>query len=433
MLGLVLRRAIEAGRDWGDRASTWLLARRPALDALLDSRPRWFLPAVAVAGLLIGIGLVAWIASAARHAADGEPAAKEPTSASAALATSMAERPSETHGPASLTACSVIGAPRIVAPKAILSAGIEARAAEDSIVIGFAPTEHEGVAERLNSEDLSVLATTTARSGSTVRRVTPTLAGSSLGAIVDSDPRGDSVRGRRTVTTEPPVQLGESAGGLVWARPGGEPAGKLWDLKGDGEVDAEHVAIDNEAAEPTWAVTFRRGRSVFVGWVSPTQPPTARDLLTRFDSPGLSIGAPAVTVHDGVLIAAWADRSSPDEPWRIRLVRLTAGSAPPEPTSFTPPSGGRGEQTMSPALVAAPGGRFLFAWTEGAQARHDVRALTLDDGAHPVGSPLAVSSAGSNAGQAQVALTASGRGAIVFLESTDSSFRVMATPVSCAP
>jgi hypothetical protein len=116
----------------------------------------------------------------------------------------------------------------------------------------------------------------------------------------------------------------------------------------------------------------------------------------------------------------------------VRWVRFKEGEAPGEPATFTPPAGGRGEQTMSPAVVAVPGKRFLLVWTEGPQSRHGVRALTIGEDGAPIGGPLVVSADGVNAGQGQAAVTPSGRGAIAFLQSTDDGFGVFAAPLTCA-
>jgi hypothetical protein len=232
-----------------------------------------------------------------------------------------------------------------------------------------------------------------------------------------------------------------ASGALQWAKANGAPLAKLWDLDGDGDVDAVRVAIDDGAPEKTMGVVFRRGNAVDVGLASPasgepgaagdTPMPAALGGITRFASAGPAIGSPAVAIQDGVVIAAWADRASPEEPWRVRTVGYKVGSAPGAATTFAPPAGGPGEQTMSPAVVAVPGKRFMLVWTEGAQSRHDVRALTLGEDGAPIGAPLVISAEGSNAGQAQVAVAPSGHGVVAYLESTDDGFQVMATPIDC--
>jgi hypothetical protein len=444
--------AVEALRQAALRALAWVRAQRPALDAALEARSRWFLPAVAAAGLTIGFGLVAWIASATRHAGDAEAAAKQagsaPSSAAPSSAVSSSAAPSSEPAPSASAAvpspvapaatvgCTVAGERRVVAPKAIVPAGVEVRFVGDALAVGFAPGEHQGVVDRLDPATLATTSSATAHSRYTVRRVTPVDGGNGIAALVDADRKGDALQGRRTVATDPPLQIGVADGALQWSKPNGTPAAKLWDLEGDGDVDALRIATDDAAAEKTMGVVFRRGNAVSVGLASApgdSSPPTARGGLTRFVSAGPAIGSPAIALQNGVVFMAWADRGSSDDPWRVRWVRFKAGEAPGEPATFSPPAGGPGEQAMSPAVVAVPGKRFLLVWTEGPQSRHDVRALTFGEDGAPIGAPLVLSAEGANAGQGQATVGASGRGAVAFLESTDDgAFEVAVAPISCA-
>jgi hypothetical protein len=155
--------------------------------------------------------------------------------------------------------------------------------------------------------------------------------------------------------------------------------------------------------------------------------------LAHVEGLGPAVGSPAVALNDGVVLVAWADRPSTDDPWRLRWVRFDAGGAPGPTETFVPPAGGRGEQAMSPSITSLSGQRFLLVWTEGPMSGHDVRALTLSSDGKPLGAPLVISNAGVNAGQGQAGVTPSGRGVIAFLESSGSGFQIGATPISCGP
>jgi hypothetical protein len=155
--------------------------------------------------------------------------------------------------------------------------------------------------------------------------------------------------------------------------------------------------------------------------------------LTRIDGLGTTVGSPAVAIGSGVVVVAWADRSSSDDPWHLRWVRFKAGTAPREPARFAPPPGGKGDQAMSPALTALSGGRFLLVWTEGPQSGHEVRAQTLAPDGSPIGTPLLASAEGSNAGAGQAAVNGSGQGVIAFLQSRSDGFEVAATAIDCGP
>jgi hypothetical protein len=138
-------------------------------------------------------------------------------------------------------------------------------------------------------------------------------------------------------------------------------------------------------------------------------------------------------MNDGVVLAAWADRTTSNDPWMLRWVSFKGGEKPGEARVFTIPPGGSGGQAMSPSITSVPGGRFLLLWTEGPAASHQVRGLTLRADGTAVGDAFAVSPDGVNAGQAQAAVTSSGKGVVAFLASKGHSFELVATALSCTP
>jgi hypothetical protein len=324
-----------------------------------------------------------------------------------------------------------------VAPNAIVSAGVEATNLGDSIALGFAPAERESMAVWLDPASLSATATVRTRSADPVRRVTPFLNAKGARAVaVDVEKAGDRVRGRRTFATNPPLQIGETDGHLVWIRPREKPAGALWELEGGDPVDAIRAAQDparDPEAPRTSALTFRRGSSVWMGAVvgTPAAPAALGD-LAHFSGLGEAVGAPAIAIHDGVVLAVWADRATSEEPWRLRWVRFVAGTPAEPPQSLSLPEDGPGEGAMSPALVALGDGRFLLVWTDGPTSAHAVRAITLSSEARPLGPPIRLSDEGTNAGQAQAATNAQGQGVVAFLQSRGASFEVAATPIACS-
>ncbi len=62
---------------------------------------------------------------------------------------------------------------------------------------------------------------------------------------------------------------------------------------------------------------------------------------------------------------------------------------------------------------------------------HQVRAVTLESHGRAVGPALRVSS-GAESGWGRPAITADGRGAVVYLVPTGSGFAVAATPIECS-
>jgi hypothetical protein len=400
-----------------------------------ETRPKWFLPVVAVAGLVVGIGLVGLIVSAARGGTRAEsPSASG--SASASLATSAHPGPSPVAtppaAPTALPACTVVGPPHVIGPNATVSAGVEVVRAADDLAIGFAPGEHEAMAVRVDPASVSAISSARATSKDTVKRVTPTVSSKgALSMVVDADRKNERLQGRRTVLAAPAVQVGAADGRVAWSRLGGPPAGQLWPIDGSDPIDALRGTVEN-AGSQTIAVAFRRSSSVWLGTLDDSGNSLAvRGDLSHVDGLGTAVGSPVVALSNGVVLAAWSDRPSSDAPWKLRWVRFQAGQAAGPANAFMSPAGGKGEQTMSPGIAALPGGRFLLVWTEGPQSGHDVRALTLGPDGAPIGSPLTISTPGVNAGQGQAAVTESGAGVVAFLQTGGSGFEVVATPVSC--
>ncbi len=410
-----------------------------------DARRTVLLAAVAVAGLGVGIGLVALGMSLLRRAPSEADARTEGSVAEAPALPSAAIAPAPGSAvvapPASAPVevvssapCTVAGAPRVVAPSAIIQAGIEVRALGSDVALGFAPNEHRATAMRLDPASLSPLATVESDSADPIRRVVPL--GSSkvpLRLAVDVDREGDALQGRRTIPIEPPLQIGAAGGNLVWARPGEPVAGTLWPIAGEGDVEAARGAAELGEDALSTVVAVRHANAIWIGAATGHDALSPRGGLARVGGFGSTVGSPAVAINDGVVVAAWADRLSSNDPWHLKWVRFKAGEAPGDPGTFNPPSGGKGAQTMSPSVTAVPGGRFLLVWTEGPATGHDVRALTVSREGEAIGKPLDISSKGTNAGQGQAAVNGSRQGLVAFLQSSDGGFQVVATPIACGP
>jgi hypothetical protein len=464
------RGTLSMARDAAKRALETLTS---ALREDSPTRRRWFLPVIAFAGLVVGVGVVALIVSVSRKGDDSEartessaavpsasvegalsavPSASMPGAAIAAPAASAPLPSSPTQaapaaGPAvaaaptdeavmSTTACKVAGKPHVVAPSAIVSAGIEVRTVGNDVALGFAPNEHQATAVRIDPSSLSLSSTVDAQSAESVRRVVPLAsADGSLSIAADADRDGDVLQGRRTVPLDPPLDIGAAGGKVVWAHPGGPAAGAIWPLEGEGNVEALRGATEIGPTSPSslTAIALRFAGSIWMGTAVGRDGLAPQGALTSASGTSSAVGSPAVAISDGVVMVAWADRAAAADPWRMRWVRFKAGEAPGEPGTFTPPAGGRGEQAMSPGLTAVPGGRFLLVWTEGPATRHDVRALTLSRDGQLIGKPLDISNRGVNAGQGQAAVNGARQGLVAFLESAPGGFQVVATAINCGP
>jgi hypothetical protein len=310
-------------------------------------------------------------------------------------------------------------------------AGVEVVRMGDDLALGFAPSDHEAVAVRLDASSLATTSTVKIRSRDVVRRVTPLAnARGALAVVPDTDGKDDRLQSRRTVLADPAVQIGAADAHLAWSRIGGAPAGSLWALDDGGDVESLRGASEN-VGERTVAVAFRRGGAVWTGVATGATDLAPKGALARIDGLGTAVGSPAVALSGGGVMVAWSDRPSSEDPWRLRWARFDAGGAPSTPETFIPPAGGKGQQAMSPSLTALPGNRFLFVWTEGPASGHDVRALTLGPDGKPVGAALVLSNPDVNGGQAQAAVTRRGQGVVAFLESGGDGYQVVATPIAC--
>jgi hypothetical protein len=451
-----------------DRISSWrpklalgpvqvLLARVRSITSA-EQRPMWFLSIVAVAGLLVGIGVVALamrltsrrsdeaqetgvsptVSALADHgskSAEPEgvaPTASAPSAIPSAAPAALAQEPAAPATAGSLAPCTVAGSAKTVAPSALVAAGVEVRSLGDDIALGFAPNDHQAQALRVDPDSLAVSSAAAARSKTTIGHVTPALsAKGALRVLIDSDRKSDTLHARRTISIASSLQVGESAGNLVWAHAGLGPGGTLWPLDGTSEIDAVRASSESSGDDSTTAIALRSAGSIEVGLATGRDALTAKGDLAKFEGLGPAVGAPAIAMNDGVVMVAWADRPSADVPWRLRWVRFKSGDVPNNPTLFTPPGDARGEQAMAPSIAAVPGKRFLLVWTEGPATQHEVRAITRSEDGTALGAPLVLSSSGVNAGQGQAAITSAGRGVVAFLESSEDHFKVAAASIAC--
>jgi hypothetical protein len=407
--------------------------RSPA-HAPAGSAPRWLLPAFGVGGLLLGIGIAVPTGMLLRRSApDPADTATTPAASAAARAASSALAATKATPETAISPCRLVGAPRTLAAKATVSAGVEARAFGTDLALGYAASDTEGVVLRLDPTSLSILSTVTTTSTSPIRRVSPVVSpGGAIGLAVDADRKNDVLRNRRTISVDPPLQIGASASNLVWAqRVGGPVAGTLWPIEGRGEVDSIRSAASETDGESSLALVFRRRNVVGVGLARGGDSPAPKGSLTYFNGLGPNVGAPAIATNEGVILAAWADRAGPEAAWSLRVARFHAGVSSGEPHMFAAPPGGKGGSLISPSIAPLQHGGFLFVWSEGPPAERGVRAAPLSAAGGAIGPAIDVSSAGANAGQAQAALATSGHGVVAFLQSAGSGFELVATPIAC--
>lgn len=426
-----------------DARLAWMepvLQRFPQLRRLQVGKPVFFLPVIGGIAALVALVLLGLLVRGCVSLLSGDDKASrrrgrekasmqtetETTSpgsstvvAPATTETAMAPAPTET-GPA----CRGTGVAKTLAPKALVTSGVETMAFARTIGVGFATTAKEGTALELDPATLNVVATARAR-GADLKRVTPVQVGGRLAAAADVDKRADALVGGRTIAAANPFEVGFRDGHVAIAPRGGS-AINLWPLEGDAPVEA----IRGAASAAGHALAFRRGASVFTGAITSQMKISGPLVETR--GLGTQVGSPSVGVSGATTLVMWADRSNAEQPWGLRMRRITAQGGE-DPQAFAP-VGGPGAPFIAPSLVGLAGGRFLVVWTEGAAKSHQVRGATLDSSGKIEGAPFTLSPPTSNAGQAQVVLGVDGRGVVVYLvSSATEGFELAAAGITCAP
>ncbi len=393
-------------------------------------KPPWFLPAIGGGGALVVLILFVAMVKAAIGSSD-TPIASASTTSSGSVPTSTGSIATSAHtgilpvptGPARPMTCQASGPARTVAPKAVISSGVEVTGFGNQVALGFAIAPKEAALEIIDATNVASANALHLRSNDPVRRV---LALDTSKAAVDVDHKGDKLQGRRTFRANPPIDLGASEGGLVWAPHGTDKGIKLWSLA---NADAPVEALRGEPIPSGgFAVAFRQSGAIWFGAFGGS-PPAPLAGLAHIDGLGPQIGSPAIAVSGNRVMIAWADRASATDTWSIRYATFKPGDDASQAKSFAVPPGGLGEHAMSPGLAALGDSRFLLVWTEGPVSSHQVRAAVLSDGA--AGAPFTVSADGVNAGQGQAAVLADGHGVVAFLAKGAGGFEVSALPIQC--
>jgi hypothetical protein len=368
----------------------------------------------------------------------GAVASKAPVAVTAPVAsvapetsapTSLHETPTLAPAPTAVGGpCVLAGAPHTIAPKALLHAGVETAVGADRIALGMALGERDGFVLSLDPSTFVVTSSARSRADEPLRRVVPLLSAAEVRPFFETSRKRAPIEGAHPVPADPPFVVGAAGGAFVWAPSSTSATTALWPLAGEGPIDAVRaVVLPNHAG---YAVAFRQGASVFLGAMKEDKSPNGE--LSRIGGLGPQIGAPALGVGPDHVLVAWADRTAASAAWSIRWADWRPGSEPAAPTPFTVPPGGGGTFAMAPSLAPISGGRVVMVWTEGLGKRHEVRAQALDATDRPIGSALTVSADTVNAGQGVPALTADGRGAVVFMAApSGASASVVAVPIVC--
>ena len=415
----------EIARERASGAVAALKRGYATLEERTKDKPRWVVASVLGAGTLVLIIFFAVVIKAiAGGSSDTSPVASGSSSATAHGSAQPALTGTTKAGPAKPMECSMTGASRSVAPKAVVSSGVEVTALGSQLGLGFAITPKEATLEVLDPTTLNEVSALHLRSNDNVRRV---VAVDASKAIVDADRKGDKLQGRRTVRGSTLIDVGAADGGLAWAPHGSDKSIKLWALA---NPDAPVEALRGEALPngKGTAVAFRHAGAIWFGAFG-GDPPAPLAPLIKVDGLGPVIGSPALAASGDRVMVAWADRAAKENPWSVRFATFHPGDGAATPKPFPLPPGGLGDQVMSPGLASLGQGRFLIVWTEGAVSDHQVRGAVMGENGI-TGDPFIASADGANAGQGQVAVNEAGKGVVAFLVGS-KTFEIEATPIQC--
>ena len=373
--------------------------------------------------LLIFIGVIIRALTSSPTSETNTTAASASATQSAApvvSTTPLASSAPTTPPPPKPIVCSVSGEAHVVSPHAVVASGIEIVAVDSLVALGFAKTATAAMTIELDPTTMSATGAHSSDARDTIKRVTPMASGK---MAIDLDSRTDAIRGRRLVGE---YDVGSKSGELVWAPHGTSKTKALWKLASDAPVESTRGA----ASDGTLAIAYRQDGAIWAGLakgadLTPSGPVHVAGL-------GPQIGSPAIATAGGKVIVAWADRADKSAPWGLRSFVWTEGTDPVA-QAFTPPTGGLGENVMSPNLTALADGSFLLVWTEGPMGGQQVRAHVLASDGTPRGNSIEVSGAGVHAGQGCAAVLPDGRGVIAFLSAVGTAFEVRATGIRCAP
>ena len=396
----------------------------PAAPSYAEIRPK-----KSKLGLVIGLGAVAALGVlavgglvAASFLTEDADSAETPSAA--APATSPEVAPIENAASASKTACTVkTKAKKIAEGVSLRVPVVMTPISGDRVYAGFAAGKTEALIYKLNPNTLASKKLASYQKGNNVTSVVPFKSSGELKFKIDREEA--ALQSARTVEHEPPFTLGLNGEDLV-KRTGSEVV-TLW--KAGKKITTPRLA----SSETGHVLTFRRngqGGQIMVGWLSPDGQSRGRPVAIGSDA--VRLGTPNVAARDDVALVSFAGKTEGAEKWSLFLAKAEAGKSDAKAKSFELPSGGPGEEAISPTATPLPGQRWLLQWTEGPAGKRTVRALTLDSELAPLGSAIALAPESVQAGQGSLAQVGESAALSTFLVKQGASYELWGTSLSCA-
>lgn len=198
----------------------------------------------------------------------------------------------------------------------------------------------------------------------------------------------------------PGAALGFVRRGLA-TRVGDEPANLVWPTPDVPRTEPRVARVGERHA-----VVFRQGGqagSLFVGWLD-AKLHALGDLSPIEGCPRL-LGTPALGARANTAVAAFAARDNEQEPWRVRLARLSPEKPPRVSAEFSHPQDGAGNGAIAPTLTALGREHWALQWTQGKSGQYRVAVQALGADFAPLGAPVPSSPKGASAGQGSIWVT----------------------------
>ncbi|MGK4001944.1 GYF domain-containing protein [Sorangium sp. So ce1036] len=235
-----------------------------------------------------------------------------------------------------------------------------------------------------------------------------------------------SIRSPVHVPGPRPFVLGLADGAVVAADSPEAAPSRLWPVQGDEALEAPRALAAGPAG---YAVTFRRERAVWAGWLDAQRRPVGE--LARVLGSGGAVGKPSLGWNGRELAVVFADRPAEGR-WEIRAGRAASGSVPGSTEVIPLPTGGPGGDAFAPDIAGLGDGRWLLVWTEGPPGSRAMRAQTLAGSFAPIGDPIALSPPAGNFGQGVLAVSPrTGHVGVVFLSKPAATYELWGVVLQC--
>jgi len=315
------------------------------------------------------------------------------------------------------SSCVVTGKPRTVAPKARIVPAMDIVSDSDKLVLGLSTGRDEAVRVDLDPRSATAM-------HRTVYKPSPMRGKPDEQRLdVTTFDCKNQLDNARSIAADSPFAIGTRQGWLAWSSCSESEPQPLWKLPAGPVQDLQGLVKGRNAG---FVIIFRQNDTLWMGALDADKKPVGS--LSKVAERS-HLRWPTLAESGGALLMAWAEQKPGSE--RLSLGGTTiAKDGAAKTVEFDLPLGGLGGEAFQPALVGLDGDRFLMVWTEGHTWTNEVRAATFRAGGEMIGSVLPVS-ATAEGGWGRPAVTADGRGVVVFLTPTDVGFALAATPIAC--